>query len=82
MRELLDVVHQAVELPLRVDLPFTAQGEPVESLVAVPAAEVRASLSTGITKRKIPAGFSAASSGLPPAGVLGQPHRIRAWMSH
>jgi hypothetical protein len=33
MRQLFDVVHQAVELPLRVDFGSTSQGEAVQFLV-------------------------------------------------
>jgi hypothetical protein len=33
VRELLDVVHEAVQLPLRIDLGAASQGEPIEALV-------------------------------------------------
>ena len=39
MRQLLDVVHQAVELPLRIDFLLSAQGEAIEPLVVPKVAE-------------------------------------------
>ena len=33
MRQLLDVMHQAVELPLRIDLALSSEREPVELLI-------------------------------------------------
>ena len=41
VRQLLDVVHQAVELPLRIDLGSSSQGEAVELLVRPQVAEHR-----------------------------------------
>ncbi len=34
MRQLLDVMHQAVELPLRIDLALSPESEPVQLLCA------------------------------------------------
>ena len=39
MRELLDVVHQAVELPLRIDFRFASERKAVEPLVVSDVAE-------------------------------------------
>ena len=39
VHQLLDVVHQAVELPLRVDLASASQGEPVQLFVVAQIAE-------------------------------------------
>ena len=41
MRQLLDVVHQAVELPLRIDFRSPAQREAIESLVMADVGEDR-----------------------------------------
>ena len=41
MRQLLDVVHQTVELPLRIHLRSAAQGKAVEPLVVSEVAEHR-----------------------------------------
>jgi hypothetical protein len=41
VRQLLDVVHQAVELPLRIDLGLPSQGEAVQFLVRSEVAEHR-----------------------------------------
>jgi len=41
VRQLLDVVHQAVELPLRIDFLAAAQGEAVQPLVCPKVAEHR-----------------------------------------
>ena len=41
MRQLLDIVNQAVEIPLRVHLALSSQGEAVQSLVVPQIAEDR-----------------------------------------
>ena len=41
MGELLDVVDQAEELPLRIDFAFSSQGEAIEPLVVSKVAEHR-----------------------------------------
>jgi hypothetical protein len=41
MREFLDVVHQAEELPLRIDLHLSSQRETIEPLVVADIAEDR-----------------------------------------
>ena len=41
MRQLFDVVHQAVELPLRINLLLSAQREAIQSLVVAEVAEHR-----------------------------------------
>ena len=41
MGELLDVVHKAEELPLRIDFGFSSQGEAIEPLVVSDVAEHR-----------------------------------------
>ena len=41
MRQFLDVVHQAIELPLAIDLPPSAQREPIQPLVVPDVAEDR-----------------------------------------
>ena len=41
MRQLLDVVHQAEELPLRIDFLLPAQREAVQPLVVAEVAEHR-----------------------------------------
>ena len=41
MRQLLDVVDQAEELPLRIDFGFSSQGEAIEPLVVSDVAEHR-----------------------------------------
>ena len=41
MRQFLDVVHQAIELPLAIDLPPPAQREPIQPLVVPDVAEDR-----------------------------------------
>ena len=39
MRQLLDVMDEAVQLPLRIDLHLSSQGEAIESLVVPKIAE-------------------------------------------
>ena len=41
VHQLLDVVHQTEELPLRVDLAPSSQGEPIQPLVATDVARHR-----------------------------------------
>ncbi len=41
VRQLLDVVHHAVELPLRIDFPASAQREAIEPFVVPEVAEHR-----------------------------------------
>ena len=41
MRQLFDIVNQAVEIPLRVHLALSSQGEPIESFVVPQITEHR-----------------------------------------
>ena len=39
VREFLNVVHHAIQLPLTIHLGFSAQGKPIQSFVAAQIAE-------------------------------------------
>lgn len=65
--ELFDVVHQAVQLPLPIDLAASAQREAVEPLVVAQIAEHR--LDGGEARGDHPFAFRGIDAPLHPLGV-------------